>query len=389
MNWIRTRYVFLAALVIVGLINEFTLSFLDNNPPLSESTLDAIRKFDLFVLIVALLYKQIFLIALRLLKIVSNFLIHYFIPIFIAIFILDIILGLIGIGYPSDFNQENIKRFPSPSDSFRGKPNVADHNHFGFRGDFKEDSRKFNIAIFGGSTTYEGNPPIIEIIAKKLNAKGVDINTFNLGSVSSNHSQHVHRLLEFSDKFNFDLVIFYGGGNESLQYATYDPRPGYPYNFFFRNELAPWKQALLRKSSIIGAIDIYSGGLISGKKDLVKSHINKNWSKNIVKNYWRDLSLAQSITENIVQPNLCNKTQFLSVLQPGNPKTDLEKEVWTELVSSKNDMNSNSNWSHVNLSGLSTQLHFTDIIHITQESREIVAQELSNIVYNMLVTNCK
>ena len=60
----------------------------------------------------------------------------------------------------------------------------------------------------------------------------MNVGVYNFGSVSSNHSQHVHRLIEFSDRYSFDLVIFYGGGNETFQYANYDPRPGYPYIFF-------------------------------------------------------------------------------------------------------------------------------------------------------------
>ena len=81
----------------------------------------------------------------------------------------------------------------------------------------------------------------------------------------------------------------------SLRYATYDPKPGYPYNFFFRNELAQWKQTLLRISSI-GTIDIYSGGLISGLRSLKATQIDAQWTDEIASNYWRDLGLAYSIS---------------------------------------------------------------------------------------------
>ena len=115
--------------------------------------------------------------------------------------------------YQSHYNQENIERYPTPSDTFRGKPNVRDHNSFGFRGEFDDEADSYNVAIFGGSTTYHGNPPIINLVANELEAQGISIDTFNFSSVSSNHS-HVHRLLEFSDRYRFDLVIFYGGVNE-------------------------------------------------------------------------------------------------------------------------------------------------------------------------------
>ena len=44
--------------------------------------------------------------------------------------------------------------------------------------------------------------------------------TFNFSSVSSNHNQHLHRLLKYTD-LNFDLVIFYGGFNETIQTYLY------------------------------------------------------------------------------------------------------------------------------------------------------------------------
>lgn len=388
-SWINTRYAVFAALIVIAFINEFTLVIFDDNPPLGDSTVVKIRIFDLLLLIFALLFKQIVSYFVPLIKSMSHFTINYMLPVCITVVALDLTLGLIGFGYPSHYEQENIQRFPSPSDSFKGKPNAADHNEFGFRGDFRTLTNSYNVAIFGGSTTYNGNPPIVELMADELINQGMEIEVYNFGSVGSNHSQHVHRLIEFSDRFNFDLVIFYGGGNETLQYASYDPRPGYPYNFFFRNELVPWKQAMLRASSILGTIDMFSRGLISGLRDLKNTHIDAEWQKEIVMNYWRDLRLASSISRSIVQPNTCNKTQFLSVMQPGNPSTVLERDIWHELLSSQREIVTSANWHHLDLTHLASGLQFTDIIHVSQQSRKLIASEMANVVSEIHSSDCR
>ena len=387
MSWIKSNIFAFTALFLIVLINEFTISFLDQTPPLSDSSVSIIRTLDLLLLGIAF-HKKISALTLPFINKSSHILISIVFPSLLAVVILDIILSTWGFGYPKSYAQENIQRFPSPYDSFRGKPRVDDHNEFGFRGDFRDRPNSFNIAIFGGSTTYLGDPPIIDLVAIELERQGINVDTFNFGSISSHHSQHVHRLIDFSDKYFFDLVIFYGGGNETLQYTIYDPRPGYPYNFFFRNELAPWKQTILRYSSIIGTIDTYSRGIISGLGNLKRIHMDEMWIDKIVKNYWRDLSLASIITQKVLKPKKCRKTYFLSVLQPGNPSTILQKNVWRNLLSSQHDVRSDAKWQHSDLTHLSPRLEFLDIIHVTQDSRRVIANELAPMVSDILSNKC-
>jgi len=388
MSWIRSnKSVFFGFLILI-MFNEFTLVVLDENPPLSDRAVQSIRILDFLIIIIIFFQGRIRLYLLTVLKTTTRFSTTFILPVLIAVLALDFGLGLIGFGYPSDYDKKNIERFPTPSDTFRGKPNVRDHNSFGFRGDFDDTQQGYNVAIFGGSTTYNGTPPIINLVVNKLESEGISVDAFNFGSVSSNHTQHVHRLLEFSDRFRFDLVIFYGGSNETLQYASYDPRPGYPYNFFFRNELAPWKQMLLRKSSILGEFDIYTG-LISGLRSLRSEQIDAQWTNRIVNNYWRDLGLANLISQEIVQPQRCEATNFLSVLQPGNPSTNLQIDVWEALILSQTEHSSINTWDHLDLTYLQSTISFTDIIHVTQKSREIIANQLAREVSRILLTRCK
>ena len=379
MNWIN-RYLLIASIAVLLILNEFTLVFFDPTPPLSERALFLIRSFNIVVLLIALN-------GFSYLKPVSRWIINYIAPSLIAVIFLDIGLSILGFGYPRHYEQENIERYPSPMDGFSGKPDVKDHNNLGFRGEFASTENSYNIAIFGGSTAYNGTPPIIEIVQELVIKSGINAEVFNFGSVSSNHTQHIHRLLKFIDDFNFDLVIFYGGGNETLQYSVYDPRPGFPYNFFFRNELNPLIQSLLRYSSIFGALDLFSNGMVSGLRALNIKTKDSSWAQKVVNKYWHDLSVANRLTTKLVTTNTCDKASFLSITQPGNPHSEEQTHLWNLLKQSMNEFD--ASWLHLNLTSLSTEVEFTDIIHLTQSSREFVAKKIASEVITIYKEKCR
>ena len=385
MNWTKKKYLIIG-IVIILLINEYTLAYFDTSPPLSKSTINKIRFFDFLVAVFSITSSLLLRYSVFLITKISLLIKQFVLPTLILILLLDVVLGIIGFGYPSHYDEENIERYPSPADTFRGKPNVKDHNEYGFRGNFNNSSLEYSVAIFGGSTTYSGSPPIIEIISKRLSDLKININTYNFGSISSNHSQHVHRLLEFTDKFKFDLVIFYGGANETLQYLNYDPRPGYPYNFYFRNELNPLIQSLLRYSSILGSIDIYSGGIFSGLRKLRDDTFEDKWQSRIISNYWRDIEKANTITSTIVQPNICKRPIFVSIIQPSNPKTEMQIKLWNQLIESQK--NSLISWEHLDLSSMTNEVEFLDIMHVNQSSREKIAFQISKLIKKIYSNNC-
>lgn len=89
------------------------------------------------------------------------------------------------------------------------------------------------------------------------------------------------------------------------------------------------------------------------------------------------------------KPNVCNKTQFLSVMQPANPSTVPRRNIWNKLVSSQKEIFNNINWRHVDFTKLSSSIEFIDDIHVTQQSRELIAKNLSTVVSEMLSINCK
>ena len=381
------KYLAYTGIIIIILINEFTLNlFLENYSLKGTLRLRYLRLFDLLLLLLSILsllnYK-----GETYLKLISKFFLSYMIPIIITVLIIDFAMFFLGYGYQSKMSFEESKRYPSPGDTFAGRPNVLDHNNLGFKGKFITSEDSYNIAIFGGSTGYNGEPPIIETVANSLSTRGIETNFFNFSSVSSNHTQHIHRLIKYVDDFNFDIVIFYGGGNSTFQYTIFEPRPGYPPTFFFLNELHPFLQILIRYSSIIGTIDIITNGALSGYKELsLEFKKDSNWSQKIIDNYWKDLNLANRITNNLVTPNKCSRSSFISITQPLNPSNKEMTQMYILLKKSLKEFD--NTWFHQDLTFLENKVEFTDWVHVTQTSRDLIAGQIASEIIKIHDQKC-
>ena len=91
----------------------------------------------------------------------------YFLSSLILFIFLDFyVFKIFGHGFPSSVSEEKFERSPSPYDMFSGKAYYNDHNSDGFRGEEFKNSKSdvFQIAFFGGSTGYNGDPPIDKLI---------------------------------------------------------------------------------------------------------------------------------------------------------------------------------------------------------------------------------
>jgi len=317
----------------------------------------------------------------------KNLLVYFLSSLIIFVFLDFYVFKLFGHGFPSSISEQKFERSPSPYDSFAGKPFYKDHNSLGFRGiEFKnDDNNTLQIAFFGGSTGYNGEPPIINLIEKKLNKKNIKNKTFNFSSVSSNHNQHVHRLVKYSD-LNFDIIIFYGGFNETLQTYLYDPRPGYPFNFWIRNELNELKYLLLKYSAIYAEYEKQTGNVSNIQK--IKKDLNfksDEWLSDLINNYYVTLSKAKKISENAINSNFCKKTKFFGFYQPisKNRSDDFSKKI---IKTTKNFFIDKK--ILIDISGILDENDFTDSIHITQSSKNIIAEEIFNYIYEYTLREC-
>ena len=303
---------------------------------------------------------------------------------------------LLGHGYPSNRDQEKIQRLPTPYDFFSGKPNARDHNSHGYRGqDFKKaEQEQLSIAFFGGSTGYNGNPPIINLVGQHLNSQNINTIIYNFSSVSSNHNQHLNRLLKFSN-YKFDLVIFYGGFNETFQTLFADPRPGYPFNFWTIGELHPLKFALLKYFPFIAEIDKQTGKIsgISKIRNEVKLGSDE-WLNKLLNNYIDTHLKTKKLTENFIEPNLCNKSIFMGIYQPISlPKitnellTKLKPNLKEKIVNKTKEKIAKHDFI-VDLSDLYEENMFTDSVHVNDKAKNIMALEITKIIKEKINKAC-
>jgi hypothetical protein len=309
---------------------------------------------------------------------------HYYLRIkkinFIFIFLFFFISADVFCSIVFNYGKEDemFRRYPSPYDMFRGKPNQKFkfiNNSFGFRGDEIKDikDKKLTIGFFGGSTGYNGKPPIIEIIADLFIKDGIPNRVYNFSSTSSNHSQHLHRLVEFME-YPFDIIIFYGGGNETEGYYYYDPRPNYPYNFYYKNELNNFSKIILENSFFFYELDKLTG-LIS-RRNILHKEKNNNfdlWTQKILENYFLVLTKAQNVTNSSIKPNMCSKSNFFAFFQPLKP---VEKEVYfmQEKILKSHLKDKINNFYDLSL--IKDKLNFTDTIHVTDSSNFLIANEI-------------
>ncbi len=341
----------------------------------------------LIILVSLNYYLYLFLKKIKFSKYIKNFFVYFFSSIILIVFLDFYLLKFFGHGYPRSVIQEKYQRAPSPYDTFSGAPYYQDHNSLGFRGiEFKNNTdNTIQIAFFGGSTGYNGNPPIIKIIEEEIIKNNIKVETYNFSSVSSNHNQHVHRLIKYS-YLNFDIVIFYGGFNETLQTYFYDPRPSYPFNFWIRNELSNLKYFLLKNSSIISEYEFHTDNFSGMKK--IKQNINfesDEWLAQLIKNYYLTLVKAKKISENVLNKNVCKNTKFFAFYQPISIKNS--GRYAKKIISETKSFFKNEDIL-IDLSNVINESDFTDLVHVKQSAKKVISKEIFKKIYPYIKDEC-
>ena len=387
MVFFKKLFNFYILLFFLLIFNEITLSYLDKTPPLSDFAVTSIRRIQFFVILIFVYTKIIYLnqnfkfIHFKILKYLKK--ISYLLVLFI---IFDISLKFLGFGLDKHWFDENEIRFNSPYDMFSNKPNVLDHNEFGFRGPklIEElNSDIISIAFMGGSTGYTGTPPIPELLSKKLNELNIKNVVYNFSVNSSNHNQHIHRLVKFIN-YPFDIIVFYGGNNETIQYLQYETKPSYPYNYFIKNEIPIYKMFVLKYSSIFGLLE-NKFGIISGINKSRKQ-IDTNfdiWSDKIVKNYINSIKKAEQIFKKSINTNKCGSPIFVPILQPVNPTNDKESKLWL-----KTQMATKKYSNFLDYSYIYKELNFFDNVHVDQKSRNQISSLMVKDLQSIILNQC-
>ena len=307
----------------------------------------------------------------------------YALVVLVAIDVL-VLRGVFGLGYPMHYEQADSARYPAPYVAFTGRPNAGDHNKFGFRGRCPSEAEdgEIRVAFFAGSTGYNGNPPIAEMLETKLEGLlGESVCVANFSVVGSHHRQHLHGMIEFLPDYRPDLIVFYGGYNETILNGTYDPRPGYPYNHFYRAETGPFARLLLENSAIIGEIDKRTG-IFSGIEELRDQHrpFSDAWNRRIAEKYFETLMLASRVA-GAIDSNRFGTARFLAFYQPyqvppafAATHNDIRRRL--EAIDYAVDVSAAYDASGDGV--------FVDHVHVNQRARELMAAVIADVAVEVL-----
>lgn len=319
-------------------------------------------------------------------KIIKHSVQVFFVTIVLLV-IIDQLLAFVrpSLLYPANYDIADYHRFPRPYIGFAGKPNVIDHNELGYRWKIDKtlDSDSVRIAFFGGSTGYGGDPPIANLLETYLKSEfGKKIKIANFSVVSSNHRQHIHNIIESHNAFKPDLIVFYGGYNETAQTAFYDPRPGYPYNFFYRDETSHWKKLLLERSPIINLLNRV--GVKYGWFDLtpltgLRANVDiysDSWKNQVLITYFETLEYANKLAKTFGSTRCSKESKFRAFYQPYQVPDNL-KTLHLEIRRGLKDF---SYLYDVSDTFLGSEFVFTDIVHVNQDGNEKMARKMFDLL---------
>ncbi len=207
-------------------------------------------------------------------------------------------------------------RIPAAYTGFVSDVIMENQNSYDKVNFFKSGNTTLKIAFFGGSTGEQLNEEYLNKKFKEYFKQDVELR--NLSCTSSNHRQHLHMILEILPKYNPDIIVFYGGVNELTQPLWYDPRPGYPYNFYYKAETSPLKQFLIENSALISTLE-YRKRNITHFTKLVKEYKpnSEEWWNDIIYKYFETLDLANKVAGTL-NSNFYGKTKFIAFYQPYN-----------------------------------------------------------------------
>ncbi|HEY6254946.1 MAG TPA: hypothetical protein VIY51_04045 [Xanthobacteraceae bacterium] len=167
---------------------------------------------------------------------------------------------------------------------------------------------ELRIFVVGGSTVLAGAPlanTIPGVIESRLHENGLpQARVYNFGVVSFVSGQELALLVHHLIDLEPDLVIAYDGGNDLISPWNYDPRPGYPFNFFAWEEAIKELSANLRPSSkTVGGLAVDSAVLqaiigttdwtIRGGLDDERQRLNRGgeaWKRAVLDAYARNIA---------------------------------------------------------------------------------------------------
>ncbi|MFB0533941.1 MAG: hypothetical protein ACETWR_03050 [Anaerolineae bacterium] len=307
------------------------------------------------------------------------------------------------------FPVEAVRR-PKPYTMFGGEANTGDLNSLGYRGKvplIPKATDEFRVFMLGGSTVFMGNPPIAVLLEEEFKRNGFqNVKVYNFGVVSSVSGIELSQIVFEISELEPDLVVMYNGGNDILHPWSWDPRPGYPFNFI-AYESNPLLESDVRSYPSV-ALFAYGSNIF---RYLFPSYFIKKFvplEQLREETRWKSeewkAEIARIYVENLVKADKISSSfgaEFIAFFQPliyfksplsveeeqlidsdeKNYAIDIQKRILSEIE----EVKTSSSVKIIDLSTIyegTSQQVFTDSIHTRQQSRIVVAQEMYRQIVN-------
>ena len=325
MSWINLNRkfllkIFIVFMCVVLMINKFTLSFFDSNPPLSKIAIYLMYLIYIVSIIgiVIFYYYRTFFIQLTVMLV---FLIS--IDLIANLFIERIGHKEFRMQQPEPYiNAEYFSKdfinetFMQPGGwlldktyggvkprNFEGKwINVRDNRRVTIN---KPRNYLRKIYLFGGSTVYNGEVPDTLTIASQLASLGANdflYEVVNMGATSIHSNQQFGRLKSEIKLKDGDVVIFYDGVNDVYERIVYENREGYMAGQPKQENF--WIKQLRSKSKYSSILHILLSQMINNTKEISSTLI-----KNSIEDYIKTLGEVNEYAE-------AHRAYFYHFLQP-------------------------------------------------------------------------
>ncbi|MCJ2060407.1 SGNH/GDSL hydrolase family protein [Methylobacterium sp. J-048] len=309
-------------------------------------------------------------------------------------------------------------RFPAPYTQFAGKPLAPApgqgwrYDALGYRNDAHPEGRPaaetLRVFVVGDSTLVDGQvfadtiPGRLETGLKRRYGEGARV--YNFGATSACLNQMIALITTRLMDLQPDVIFVLGGATDIFQPWSFDPRAGYPYNHFAQETLYDYFFNTTKTNEDAEDLSYDSlQALIFGRLDNLRALTNWQsdiWEWEVVRQFELALKRLARLSGGIgapvrflLQPAIVRKTErvgdehsaasgeFLAYLDRQYTRIEqvlgrLDADGLTKGPFTARDLS--------RLFEADTRLLFTDIVHVTSEGRQVMADRLAAEVADVL-----
>ncbi|MEL6063155.1 MULTISPECIES: SGNH/GDSL hydrolase family protein [unclassified Methylobacterium] len=307
-------------------------------------------------------------------------------------------------------------RFPAPYVQFAGKP-LAFQPDRGWRYDglgyfntmhaeARPASETLRVFLVGDSTLLEGQvfadtvPGRLETGLKRTHGEGARV--YNFGAISANLNQMIALITTRLMDLQPDVILIVGGGTDIFQPWSFDPRAGYPFNHFASECLHDYFFDTRRSEAETEALSYESlQAMIFNRLENLRALTNWQsdiWEWEVVRHFELSLKRLARLAPGIgapirfyLQPTVVRKTERVAEeanAASGSFLAYLDRQYDRfEGVLNRLDLGPDTPFAVRDLSRLfadDRRFLFTDIVHVTSEGRQVMAERLQAEVSALL-----